>query len=168
MSKRGTNPERDAVKEYLQQYHDAKIKKRILEERHRNLSADLRNPGVASSCKVTPAAKGQAHEGGAVSLVYRIAEVEDRIAAQQDAMASAVLHVMDMIDLLPPSSMERTIVEMRHIDCKPWEQIARAVHMSRSRVFDYYNAALDKLLSCGRTGKLLGDYATSKQKIKRG
>ena len=36
---RGTNPEREAVKEYLQQYHDAKIKKRILEERHRTLSA---------------------------------------------------------------------------------------------------------------------------------
>ena len=29
---RGTNQEREAVKEYLQQYHDAKVKKRKLEE----------------------------------------------------------------------------------------------------------------------------------------
>lgn len=167
MSKRGTNPERDAVKEYLQQYHDAKIKKRILEERRCALSADLRNPGITSSCRQIPRSKAQAHESGAVSLVYRMAEIEDRIVQQQDAMAAAVLHVMDMIDLLPPSSMERTIVEMRHIDCKPWEQIAKAVHMSRSRVFDYYNAALDKLLSCGRTERLLGDYAAAQRKSER-
>lgn len=167
MSRRGANPERDAVKEYLQQYHDAKIKKRILEERRRTLAADLRNPGVTSSCRPTPRPKTQVHESGAVSLVYRMAEIEDRIVQQQDAMAAAVLHVMDMIDLLPPNSMERTIVEMRHIDCKPWEKIAQCVHLSRSRVFDYYNAALDKLLSCGRTERLLGDYAAMQRKTGR-
>ena len=83
-------------------------------------------------------------------------------------MAKAVLHVMDMIDLLPQNSMERTVVEMRHIDCKPWEKIAQAVHMSRSRVFDYYNAALDTLLTYKRTEKLLGDYTAAKEKSKRG
>lgn len=99
---RGTNPEREAVKEYLQQYHDAKAKKQILEERHRTLSADLRDPGVGSAYRTMPTSKRQAREGGAVSLVYRIAEVEDRIGQQREAMAKAVLHVMDMIDILPP------------------------------------------------------------------
>ena len=162
---RGTNPEREAVKEYLQQYHDAKAKKQILEERHRTLSADLRDPGVGSTYRTMPTSKRQAREGGAVSLVYRIAEVEGQ---QREAMAKAVLHVMDMIDLLPQNSMERTVVEMRHIDCKPWEKIAQAVHMSRSRVFDYYNAALDTLLTYKRTEKLLGDYTAAKEKSKRG
>mgnify|MGYP002508885312 CR=1 FL=1 len=63
--------------------------------------------------------------------------------AQREEMAMAVLRVMDMIDLLPQNSMERTVVELRHIDCKGWEQIAREVYMSRSAVFNYYNAALD-------------------------
>ena len=112
---RGTNPEREAVKEYLQQYHDAKVKKRILEERHRTLSAELRDPGVGSTYRTMPTAKRQAREGGAVSLVYRISEVEDRIDQQREAMAKAVLHVMDMIDILPQNSMERTVVEMRHL-----------------------------------------------------
>ena len=67
---RGTNPEREAVKEYLQQYHDAKAKKQILEERHRTLSADLRDPGVGSAYRTMPTSKRQAREGGAVSLVY--------------------------------------------------------------------------------------------------
>lgn len=165
---RGTNPEREAVKEYLQQYHDAKAKKRILEERHRTISAELRDPGVGSTYRTMPTAKRQAREGGAVSLVYRISEVEDRIDQQREATAKAVLHVMDMIDILPQNSMERTVVEMRHIDCKPWEKIAQAVHMSRSRVFDYYNAALDTLLACKRTGKLVGEYMAGKEKNKRG
>ena len=80
-----------------------------------------------------------------------------------EAMAKAVLHVMDMIDILPQNSMERTVVEMRHIDCKPWEKIAQAVHMSRSRVFDYYNAALDKILENKRNRKLLEEYMARKQ-----
>ena len=65
---RGTNPEREAVKEYLQQYHDAKAKKQILEERHRTLSADLRDPGVRSAFKTMPTSKRQAREGGACLL----------------------------------------------------------------------------------------------------
>ena len=92
---RGTNPEREAVKEYLQQYHDAKVKKRILEERHRTLSAELRDPGVGSTYRTMPTAKRQAREGGAVSLVYRISEVEDRIDQQREAMAKAVAEGME-------------------------------------------------------------------------
>ena len=73
-------------------------------------------------------------------------------------MAKAVLHVMDLIDLLPQNSIERTVVEMRHIYCKPWDKIAREIYMSRSAVFNYYNAAMDKLLEFKRTGKLLEDF----------
>jgi predicted DNA-binding protein YlxM (UPF0122 family) len=65
---------------------------------------------------------------------------------------------MDMIDLLPAGSTERTVVEMRHIDCKPWDRIAREIYMSRSAVFNYYNAALDMLAKHEDSGKLLGDF----------
>ena len=54
MSKKTTDETlgREAVKEYLQQYHTAVGKKRILEERHRVLSSELRAPstGSAFSC----------------------------------------------------------------------------------------------------------------------
>ena len=160
---RGTNPEREAVKEYLQQYHDAKAKKQILEERHRTLSADLRDPGVGSTYRTMPTSKRQAREGGAVSLVYRIAEVEDRIGQQREAMAKAVLHVMDMIDLLPQNSMERTVVELRHIDCKSWERIASELYLSRSAIFNYYNNALETLLEYKRTRKLVADFVAGEK-----
>ena len=152
----GTRPEREAVKRYLQQYHAAKQKRRILEERRRTLSADLRGPSTPAY-RAMPSSR-PVHPDGAGAVVFQIAEVEERIEAQQAEMARAVQNVMDLIDLLPVGSTERTVVEMRHIDCKPWEQIARAVYMSRSAIFNYYNAALDMLARNEQSGKLLGDF----------
>ena len=53
---------------------------------------------------------------------------------------------------------QRTVMELRHIDCKKWERICKEVHMSRSRVNDYYNAALDTILSNKRAQKLVQDF----------
>ena len=152
----GAKLEREAVKRYLQQYHAAKQKKRILEERRRTLSADLRGPSTPAY-RAMPSSR-PVHPDGAGAVVFQIAEVEERIEAQQAEMAKAVQNVMDLIDLLPVGSTERTVVEMRHIDCKPWDQIAGAVYMSRSAVFNYYNAALDMLAKNEQSGKLLGNF----------
>ena len=162
----GTRPEQEAVKRYLQQYHAAKQKKRILEERRRTLSADLRGPSAAPAYRATPSAK-PVHPDGAGAVVFQIADVEERIEAQQAEMAKAVQNVMDLIDLLPVGSTERTVVEMRHIDCRPWDQIAREVYMSRSAVFNYYNAALDMLAKHEDSGKLLGDFKARNRGTKK-
>lgn len=77
--------------------------------------------------------------------------------------SGAVLNVMDLIDVLPANSTERTVVEMRHIDCRGWDKIAEALYMSRSNVFNYYNAALDKILENKRNRKLLEEYMARKQ-----
>ena len=151
----GAKLEREAVKRYLQQYNAAKQKKRILEERRRTLSAELRGPSTATAFRATPSAR-PVHPDGAGALVFQIADVEERIEAQQAEMARAVQNVMDLIDLLPMGSMERTVVEMRHIDSQKWERIASEVHMSRSRVIDYYNAALDTLASHEKSGEVMG------------
>ena len=151
----GAKLEREAVKRYLQQYHAAKQKKRILEERRRTLSAELRGPSTAPAFRAMPSAK-PVHPDGAGTLVFQIADVEERIEAQQSEMAKAVQNVMDLIDLLPIGSMERTVVEMRHVDSRKWERIASEVHMSRSRVIDYYNAALDALAANEKSVGVIG------------
>ena len=151
----GDKLEREAVKRYLQQYHAAKQKKRILEERRRTLSAELRGPSTAPAFRAMPSAK-PVHPDGAGTLVFQIADVEERIEAQQSEMAKAVQNVMDLIDLLPIGSMERTVVEMRHVDSRKWERIASEVHMSRSRVIDYYNAALDALAANEKSVEVIG------------
>ena len=161
----GAKLEREAVKRYLQQYHAAKQKKRILEERRRTLSADLRGPSTPAY-RAMPSSR-PVHPDGAGAVVFQIAEVEERIEAQQAEMAKAVQNVMDLIDLLPVGSTERTVVEMRHIDCKPWDQIAGAVYMSRSAVFNHYNAALDMLARNEQSGKLLGDFKARNRGAKK-
>ena len=153
----GNQVEREAVKRYLQQYYMAKQKKRILEERHRVLSAELRGPTTAPAFRTMPTAK-PVHPDGAGAVVFQIAEVEERIQKQQTEMARAVQNVMDLIDLLPIGSMERTVVEMRHIDGKRWEQIAKAVYLSRTAVFNYYNSALAMLLENERTKDFVGEF----------
>ena len=150
----GTRMEREAVKRYLQQYHAAKQKRRILEERRRTLSADLRGPSTPAY-RAMPSSR-PVHPDGAGAVVFQIAEVEERIEAQQAEMAKAVQNVMDLIDLLPVGSTERTVVEMRHIDSRKWERIASEIHMSRSRVIDYYNAALDALAGHEQTREIMG------------
>lgn len=153
----GQNLRREDVKQYLQQYYVAKQKKIILENRKRVLSEELRAPSIGHQLRDTPTAKG-GRTDGAVSVVFRIAEVEERIEEQRADMSKVVLNVMDLLDLLPENSMERTVAEMRHIDCLTWEKIADAVYLSRSNVIVKYNAALDMLLEYKRTGKLVRDY----------
>ena len=156
---------REAVKEYLQQYHMARERRRILERRHDVLARELKAPAPGSAYMTMPASRSAADSEGAVSVVFRLSEVEERIEAQRIAMGRAVTMVMDLIDLLPENSMERTVVEMRHIDCKPWDQIAREIYMSRSAVFNYYNAALDRLLEFKRTRKLLDDFQEENKRL---
>ena len=54
----GNQVEREAVKRYLQQYYMAKQKKRILEERHRTLSAELRGPTTAPAFRTMLSNRG--------------------------------------------------------------------------------------------------------------
>ena len=168
MSKKATAKDlgREAVKRYLQQYHAAQKKKRILENRHSTLLRELQAPSVGSPFRTIPTSK-PAKTDGAVSVVFRIAEVEDRIEQQREEMAKAVLQVMDLIDLLPQNSIERNIVELRHIDCMAWDKIAESIYMSRSNVFNYYNAALDTLLSYKRAEKLVGDFIAKENKCRQ-
>lgn len=149
---------REAVKEYLQQYHMARERRRILERRHDVLARELKAPAPGSAYMTMPASHSATDSEGAVSVVFRLSEVEERIEAQRIAMGRAVTMVMDLIDLLPEDSMERTVVELRHIDCKKWERICKEVHMSRSRVNVYYNAALDIILSNARAQKLVQEF----------
>lgn len=149
---------REAVKEYLQQYHMARERRRILERRHDVLARELNAPAPGTTYRTMPASRPAADSEGAVSVVFRLSEVEERIEAQRVAMGRAVTMVMDLIDLLPENSMERTVVELRHIDCKKWERICKEVHMSRSRVNVHYNAALDIILSNARAQKLVQEF----------
>ena len=100
--------DRAALKLYLQQYHLALRQKDILDDRRGQLSVKL-----ASAT-----------------------DIDARIKQQQEHLARILSDIMDVIDILPPNSLGRTVIEMRHIDCMSWTKIADSLYMSRSNAFN--------------------------------
>ena len=72
--------------------------------------------------------------------------VESRIREQAEEMQRRAVEIMDIISLLPAASAERTIMELRHIDCLTWSEVRAAVHLSRSPCYERYKRGLDVLL----------------------
>ena len=118
--------ERRKLKQFLTRYYRSKERQAILQDRLAKLRHDLQRHGNVATTE--------------------IAEIEARINRQAERDGKIILEIMDVLDLLPDGSTERTILELRHIDCKPWTEIQRAVHFTRTPCFDYYNRGLDKLL----------------------
>ena len=116
---RGKKNDRAALKMFLQQYHIALTQNRIIDSRREKLSAQIPS---------------------AVDIAMRIEQ-------QQQQLARILNDIMDVIDILPPSSLGRTVIEMRHIDCMSWTKIADSLYMSRSNAFNCYESALDDLLN---------------------
>lgn len=129
--------ERRLLKSYLARYFRAKEKQAALQDRMRRLRSELKLPEGAEAT-------------GAAS------EIEARIRRQTALEEKSILEVMDIVELLPSESTERSIMELRHIDCKPWREIHRAVHLTRSPCFAYYNKGLDRLLAMREVRLALG------------
>ena len=120
--------ERQVLKKYLTRFFRAKEKQKTLQQRAAAIRADL---GEASA-------------------------LEARVQAQAKAAERSALEIMDILDLLPEDATERTILELRHLDCKPWREITRAVYLTASPCFEYYNRGLDTLLSMEQVRQTLG------------
>ena len=120
--------ERRVLKKYLTRFFRAKEKQKTLQQRAAAIRADL---GEASA-------------------------LEARVKAQAKAAERSALEIMDILDLLPEDATERTILELRHLDCKPWREINRTVYLTASPCFEYYNRGLDTLLSMEQVRKTLG------------
>ncbi len=132
-----TAAERQILKNYLARYFRAKNKQAMLQHRLRRLRQELH-----------PEAEG----GNALSPL----EIEARIKAQAEAAERSILEVMDVLDFLPPNSMERIILELRHLDCKPWRDIRKTVYLTASPCFEHYNKGLDALLEVAEVRRTLG------------
>ena len=120
--------ERRVLKKYLTRFFRAKEKQKTLQQRAAAIRADL---GEASA-------------------------LEARVQAQAKAAERSALEIMGILDLLPEDATERTILELRHLDCKPWREINRTVYLTASPCFEYYNRGLDTLLSMEQVRKTLG------------
>lgn len=155
---KATNDEmRRILKRYLSQYYRAKERQNALRRRLKELQMELRHPGASSPPFDTTPIRGKT-SSGAASLVFKISEVEDRIQKQIEIEVKSVTDIMDMLEFLPSGSLERNILEYRHIDCYPWGEIMNCVHLSRSPCFEYYNKGLDNLLAMEAVQDTLSEF----------
>lgn len=124
------NLTQEDVKSFLRVYTIGRERRQILEDRRQRIINELR--------VVSP---------GPLDAGSDLAKIEVRLIAQRQDMAVLMLKVLDLVDLLPLDSLERRIVEMRHIDGMDWKEITSALYLSRSYTMSRYSKALDMLLN---------------------
>lgn len=115
--------ERRLLKQYLARYYRLNERQKILQNR----LAQMR--------------RGLVHNAD-----IDISEIEAELQRQTESAMDAAKEIIDILDLLPPYSIGRTIIEYRHIDCKDWFDIQEAVHLTQTPCYSQYNQALDDLL----------------------
>lgn len=146
MEQKSRQEEKDMLKNYLNQYYIVRMKRIQLEERLKNIKAEMATPiGGYGYSPVNYGGKNKVGLGAA-SFVYRLSDIETRIEEQKNQIEKALLKVMDIMDFLAENSIERMILELRFIDCKNWTSIEREMHLSRRACFNYQDKALEKLL----------------------
>ena len=154
----GIEEQRLLLKQYLGQYYAARIKKRQLEIRLQTFRQDMVG---TKGMQYSPVPRSQTNKvaDGSASMVVRAIEIEDRIESQKAEMNTAMLNVMKIMDFLPTDSIERSILEYRHIDCLSWKQVCKETNYSRQSCINYYNVGIDKLLTFKKVQKMIADFS---------
>ncbi len=161
----GVEKQRLLLKKYLGQYYAARIKKRQLEIRLQTFRQDMVG---TKGMQYSPVPRSQTNKvaDGSASMVVRAIEIEDRIESQKAEMNTAMLNVMKIMDFLPTDSIERSILEYRHIDCLSWKQVCKETNMTRTPCNKYYNAGIDKLLTYKKVQVTIQKFASHQEQSK--
>ena len=161
----GIEEQRLLLKKYLGQYYAARIKKRQLEIRLQTFRQDMVG---TKGMQYSPVPRSQTNKvaDGSASMVVRAIEIEDRIESQKAEMNTAMLNVMKIMDFLPTDSIERSILEYRHIDCLSWKQVCKETNMTRTPCNKYYNAGIDKLLTYKKVQVTIQKFASHQEQSK--
>ena len=136
--------QRDILIWMLGQVYRAEKRKRELTDRLMRINAE-RNAPIGSP-GYDPLPRVAEPGAGAASILLKLAEIEERIYGQKKEIEKAYVRVMDIIDFIPQADTARRIFELRHLDCMRFAQISEAIPMSKSRCYELYNEAIDKLL----------------------
>lgn len=151
----------ELLKEYLGQYLRAKRRERRLKRRLQEFRAEM---GTAKAIQYSdmPKAPSGNLDGPVMSEVFRVMEIEERIAEQKNKVAKDLLNIMDIFDYLDTNSDERNALELHYIDGFKWERVAEEIPCSRSQVFNLQEAGLKKLLEFKRVREILKKYEAEK------
>ena len=108
--------------------------------------------------------RGNCHQSGCDTLPLRLDEIDTRIKAQIENTEQILVNIMDVINFLPESSMERAIIENRYIDCYNWEKVCKENHISRTPATKKWRKGLYILLEQQEVQKILEKYRKESRK----
>lgn len=156
--------DKKVLKEYLGQVYRKRNYIRTLESRLSELNFELRHPISSVQYSATPRSKTNRISDKTASLAMKREEIQERIIEQKEGLARSILLIMDLMNILPEYSLEREIVELRHIDCKDWYDICEIVSLTRTPCNAHYNAGMEQILSSKRGKEILRGYQEKKDK----
>ena len=127
------------IKAFLRQYRAALL---YAERCARDLDA-LRDVGIRSPrLDGMPRSTGAA--GGLEGQVALIDAAERRLNRERDRALSLLDQIEDMIEGLE-DYRQKTLIRLRYIDGRSWEQIAIEMHWSERTVYNIHGKALEAL-----------------------
>ncbi len=147
------------LKEYLNRYVIAKRRLKELRETHRVILDDFNNPQYGAGYKEFPRVMSSNTNLGAASFSIKLADIESRIAVQQNKLKELVLDVLEIIDYLPPDSKERSALELSYIQDKSVKKCCYSMCVSRSTFFEFKRKAIDDLLEFEKVRVVVSEYA---------
>lgn len=150
------------LNQYLNQYRYCIGTKKNLERRRDEIVREFDYPLKAVSYDGMP--RGSSQSVGCAALSFRLDEIDTRIQEQIDKATKVLTEIMNVIDFLPESSMERVIIEHRYIDRYNWERVCQLEHISRTPATRHWRKGLYQLLEFKKVQQILHDYEKQLEK----
>lgn len=146
----------ELLNQYLDQYRYCIRLKKSLEYRRKEIIKEFEYP--LSSVNYDGMPKGNSVGVGCAALAYRLDEIDTKIKEQMNNAAKALSDIMNVIEFLPESTLERSIIEHRYIDRYTWDRICRVEHISRTPANKHWKKGLYQLLEFKRVQQILSEY----------
>lgn len=153
--KRMDQQDEQVLKWLLGQIFRAEKRKRQLDERLIRINEERNAPIGGQGYEPLP--RGSSVGNGAASILFKLADIEERIYDQKAEIEKCIVRVMDILDYLPINSIGREICELRHIDMLKWRDIEDKIPMSHSQVNKNYRKAIKLLLTFPRIRQMVED-----------
>ena len=151
--------EAEQLSQYLSQYKYCIGRKKSLERRRAEILQEFASP--LRAVKIDGMPKGSVSGTGCDSVSLRLDEIDTLIKEQIEASTEVLKDIMNVINLLPKNSLERSIIENRYIDRYDWNRVCRENHISRTPATKSWRKGLYMLLEFEKVRRILREYQAS-------
>ena len=142
--------------QYLNQYRYCVGQKKTLENRRQEILKEFENP--LRSRRMDGMPKGSRSQLGCAEIPLQLDEIDTKIKEQLEHTKQVLVNIINIINFLPESSIERSIIENRYIDRYSWEKVCQENLISRTPATKKWRKGLYMLLEQQKVQEILKEY----------